>query len=473
MNANASSIAIVGGGIAGMSAALALRSHCPDLAITLFEAKRLTGGRAGSFVDSTTIEPVDYCQHVAMGCCTNLLAMMQHAEIHDAFTRYKALTFHHRDHAPVHFGKTRFLPAPLHLAPSLLRMSYLTWRQRTEVTLATGALMRTKPESLKSTTANDWLIRHHQSANTIRDYWEVVIASALGESSERVSMAAARKVFIDGFLAHPDASDVLVPRLPLAELFGEALPRALEQKNIRVHRSSPIQSVTRTEANKMNLRISGKSVEFDHVILAVPSSAIHKVLSRETAIQAGLPEDRFQNVPSSPITGIHLWFDRPVLNAPHAVLVDTLAQWVFRRDSSSASVGQPSGQHYIQVVISASHRVRQSDSEQVIRQVVDEIKQIFPEAHDAKLLRGRVVTDPQSVFSLSPAVDAIRPASRTALPCLHLAGDFVQTGWPATMEGAVISGRMAASSVAEQQGIKPINEEPGLARNLLCRLLIR
>jgi uncharacterized protein with NAD-binding domain and iron-sulfur cluster len=124
-------------------------------------------------------------------------------------------------------------------------------------------------------------------------------------------------------------------------------------------------------------------------------------------------------------------------------------------------------------VVSASHGVRQSEHKQVIEQVVSEIKQMLPEARDARLLHGRVVTDPQSVFSLSPQVDAIRPAAQTALPCLHLAGDFVQTGWPATMEGAVISGRMAASSVAEHLGSKPIKAVPSLPRTWLCRLIMR
>ena len=463
------SVAIIGGGIAGMSAAFALREQFPDLAITLFEARRATGGRAGSFIDSMSGDQVDYCQHVAMGCCTNLLAMMKQAGIDDAFTRFESLTFHHPKFPAVRFEKSSLLPAPMHLLPSLLRMPYLSWRQRFDVGRATFKLMRLRENSLKNTTALNWLTSNGQSAATIRDYWDVVIASALGESSERVSMAATRKVFIDGFLAHRDASDVLVPRLPLSELFGERLPGALKAVGVDVRSGTAVQSLAIDDQSKASLGVKGATIAFDHVIVAVPYFALNKIIDENTARRAGLPLDRYAGVASSPISGIHLWFDQPVIEAPHAVLVNSLAQWLFRRESDTAGTGL----HYVQVVVSASHALRLRDSEQVIEQVVGEIKHAFPQSSRATLVRGRVVTDPQSVFSITPEVDAMRPTSHTALPCLHLAGDFVQTGWPATMEGATISGRMAASSVAEQLGGTPVVVDSGLPRNLLCRMLVR
>lgn len=461
-------VAIIGGGIAGMAAALALAEHGNRLDITLFESKRFAGGRAGSFVDARTGQNVDYCQHVAMGCCTNLISMMDQAGIDDPFIRYQELTFHHPQHPPSRFAKSRLLPAPFHLVPSLCRLRYLSWFQRYQIARATFALMRSTKEKVSGVTALQWLIKNGQSSSTIRDYWDVVIASALGESCERVSMAAARKVFIEGFLVCPEASDVLVPKLPLAFLFGDAIPAALASRGVTVCTGTKVRSVSQDAASKMTLGFETRSDEFDHVILAVPFFSLSKIISAETALAAGLAPDRYARVPCSPISGIHLWFDRPVMKPPHAVLVGTLAQWVFRRE-----VPIDSADSYVQVVVSASHDLRQLDSGEAISRVVAEIKHAFPEARRATLIRGRVVTDPQSVYSLSPEVDSIRPDASTALPCLHLAGDFVQTGWPATMEGAVISGRMAASSVLQKLGLPNVPLHPGLPRPWLSRYLIR
>jgi squalene-associated FAD-dependent desaturase len=467
-------VAIVGGGLAGMSAALAIRERATNIDITLFESRRITGGRAGSFIEAKTGEKIDYCQHVAMGCCTNLIKMLQLAQLEDAFTRHRDLWFYHPLHAPAHFAKSRLLPVPLHLLPSLIGLPYLSWAQKIEIGRATSTLIRSSAAGLRDMTAKQWLTTHGQSDRTIEDYWEVVIASALGESCKQVSMAAARKVFVDGFIGSRDASDVLIPNAPLATLFGTDLPNAVASRNVNVRTGTLIRKLTNTSDGMMQLDFENQSARFDHVILAVPWFVIAKVLDSSASLAAGLPVDPFANVPCSPITGIHLWFDRPVLDRPSAVLVGTLAQWAFRRDATGPSM-QSEGprEHYVQIVISASHGLRQLDHDQLTNQVVDELRHAFPQSPPAQLIRSRVVTDPQSVFSLRPEVDAVRPQAKTALPCLHLAGDFVQTGWPATMEGAVISGRMAASSLLEQLGYRAVEIDPGLPQPWLARRFIR
>lgn len=470
MTAGRPRIAIIGGGLAGMSAALALRERPGEFEITLYESKRFTGGRAGSFVDPQSGERVDYCQHVAMGCCTNLLAMMKSVGLEDSFTRHRELTFLYPGHRPARFSKSRWLPAPFHLLPSLIRFPYLSWKQSYEISRAMFALMRTPSNVLRPVTAQAWLLAQKQSPHSIRAYWEVVIASALGESYQQVSMAAVRKVFVDGFLSSRDACDVLVPKSPLGHLFGSVLPDVVAQKGVDLRLGTKVRSLTAGNDGSMLLELDKERVVYDHVIVAVPSASISKLLTPDTAHAAGVPRRGFASVPTSPITGIHLWFDQPILDRRHAVLVGTLAQWVF---GQSTERGSDEGSHYIQVVISASHGLRAVGSEELIMQVVRELQQAFPEAAAAKLIRSRVVTDPNAVFSLRPEVNALRPASRTALPCLHLAGDFVQTGWPATMEGAVISGRMAASGVLANIGQPAISICPGLPPSRCARWLIR
>lgn len=472
-------VGIVGGGLAGLAAAQAIRAAAPELPITLFESRRQTGGRAGSFIDPQSREEVDYCQHVAMGCCTNLLAMLDDSGLADVWERYQELTFHSPGSPPSRFAPSRWLPPPLHLLPSLGRLNHLTARQRAEIRRGTWLLMRQSSRSLGQLTASQWLAQSGQSPETIRDYWDVVLVSALGETTAAVSMTPARKVFVDGFLASRGACDVLVPRLSLGELFGHRLPETLRAAGVELRTQSAVrriavsESATTPSAGRLCIELANERWECDQLIVAVPWHQVGKLVDPTLAVRAGIEPETWAAFPSSPISGVHLWFDRPLTDAPHAVLVGTLAQWLFRRRMSPEMNCSPHQGSYHQVVISAARPVRQLSSDQVIRQVVEELKATFPRTADAQLLAARVVTDPQAVFSVSPAVEATRPKTTTRHPSLHLAGDFVQTGWPSTMEGAVISGRQAAHSLLRALGRPGNCLTRGLRPSLLARLLVR
>jgi len=469
-------VVIIGGGLAGLSAAEAIARSGAEAVVTVLESRRMTGGRAGSFLDPVSGQSVDYCQHVAMGCCTNLLSLLDACGLSDTLARYETLSFHHPAAPPSMLAASSWLPAPLHLLPALQSLAYLTRQQRRQIRRGTWRLMRSRTATLQSVVAVDWLRAAGQSEATIGDYWNVIITSALGESCEAVSMAAARKVFVDGFLAARGASDVLIPRPALSDLFGVRLPQVLSslgvsiitQASVRALRLSP--QAKSTERLSIELANLGDTpLEADHAILAVPWHQVQNVIDPALAARAELAVDLWGAFPNSSISGVHLWFDRPITSQPHAVLVGTLAQWLFQREAAETS----SQGHYYQVVISAARSLRAMPHDEVVQRVVEELAAAFPPAATAKLLHSRVVTDPQSVFSIRPEVDAVRPLSRTALPCLHLAGDYVQTGWPATMEGAVISGRMAANGVLRKLGGVPATISDGLPRNWLSRLLIR
>ena len=454
---------IVGGGLAGLSAAETLaRQYGDRFEIVVLESKRSSGGRAGSFADPHSGESVDYCQHVAMGCCTNLIGLLDRCGLAGSMQRYTELQFLHPHHLPSRFAPSRCLPAPLHLAGALAALRYLNRKQRRQIRRGLLAMFRASSGALNSQTAGDWLGAHDQDAETIRVFWDVIVVSALGERTELVSMSAVRKVFVDGFAAARGASDVLVPKIPLAELFGQRLCGAIEQLGVRVMTSTPVQRV----ADRVIETSDATRFDAEHVIVAVPWHAIANLFSQ--AILPGV--DRYAQIPASPITGLHLWFDRELTDRPHAVMVGTIAQWLFRNPTYLRSA---SSDCYYQVVISASHQARTLPKEQLVKTVVTELRHAFPAAKQAKLLRSRIVTDPMSVFSNRPEVDAIRPPSRTPLPWLHLAGDWIATGWPATMEGAVISGRMAAQSVATREGWGNIEIDPGLRRSWLSRWVIK
>jgi Uncharacterized conserved protein len=195
-------------------------------------------------------------------------------------------------------------------------------------------------------------------------------------------------------------------------------------------------------------------------IVAVPWRAAEKL------VPAVMPKGS-DAISGSPITAVHLWFDRPVIDLPHAVLLGTLSQWVFRagNDDGSAERG------YCQVVISGSHDLLGADRSQLRDSVVDELRRLFPQAREARLLDSRIVTDPQAVVSVRPGIEAVRPAAATDVPNLFLAGDWTATGWPSTMEGAVRSGRLAASACLSACGAPQTTLTPDLPRGRLVRLL--
>jgi hypothetical protein len=179
----------------------------------------------------------------------------------------------------------------------------------------------------------------------------------------------------------------------------------------------------------------------------------------------GLVPDADERLAGSPITAVHLWFDRDVVDVPHAVLVGRVSQWVFRAEDAAAAPG------YCQVVISASRGLLGGDRERLVETVVGELGDVFPRTREATLLQAKVVTDPTAVLSVRPGVEAVRPPARTTIPNLFLAGDWTATGWPSTMEGAVRSGRLAAFEAARCLGRAAAPLVADLPKNPLVRLI--
>mgnify|MGYP006283538617 CR=1 FL=1 len=299
----------------------------------------------------------------------------------------------------------------------------------------------------------------------IRLFWQPVLESALGESIDLVSVSAARKVAVDGFLANPSAADLHVPTEPLGVLFGDRLLEWLRGRGVRIETGSPVQGIEREEGLVRGVDRPQGRIACDGAVVAVPWRAAARLVP-DLVAEA---DERFA---ASPITAVHLWFDRQPIDLPHAVLVGRVSQWVFR---SEAAAGAP-GDGYCQVVISASRGLLGGDRDRLVATVVGELREVFPAARTAALLASRVVTDPTAVLSVRPGVDAHRPLAATTVPNLVLAGDWTATGWPSTMEGAVRSGRLAAAALLP--AVAPTGFAgsrapltPDLPRGLLARLL--
>ncbi|KLU07934.1 Phytoene desaturase, pro-zeta-carotene producing [Rhodopirellula islandica] len=480
-------VVVIGGGIAGLSAAEALsRTQAfgrGELQVELLDSRHQTGGRAGSFVEPTTGQTVDYCQHVAMGCCTTLLDLLQRLELLSQFQRYEELTFYHPQHGFSRFRPSPWLPPPLHLASSLSSLKHLTGSNRRQIRSALWRLMRIQESDLIDVTALEWLQANGQSEDTRTKFWDVILVSALGDVPQRVSMAAARKVMIDGFAGARNASDVWVPKRPLSEIFGESFREPLSRRGVRFELGDAVRGMRWDEGSERWIieRSSGESRTADHVVVATPWHVSRRWFPDLWGKQAGLTpsekEDWELPFASSPITGIHLWLDRSLTPLPHVVMVGTLAQWFFQEPIEQAEQSSRAEGVYHQVVISGRHAGSDWPKEKLVAEVVRELSQAFPESGTPQIRKSRVVTDPHAVFCVSPTTQGCRPESKTSRPGLHLAGDAVATGWPATMEGAAISGQMAAKSVVESLGQQVENEgievPVGLKRGWLARRLIR
>jgi squalene-associated FAD-dependent desaturase len=433
-------VVIVGGGLAGLAAAAALADEGLD--ITLLEARRKVGGRAASFEDPVAGGLVDACQHVAMGCCTNFLDLCRRAGLADALRQDRTLFFIGPDGERAACTPSRWLPAPLHLAPLLLGMRHFSFREKVALALGMVRLARVRGgDAVGAQTARAWLESAGQPSRVIDLFWQPVLESALGESIDLVSVAAARKVAVDGFLAHREAADLYVPTVPLGELFGDSLATWLGARGVRVRPGRTVTGIERDGTGRACAVVYGdEKIPCDAVVVALP----WKQAARLVPDLVPAAEDRLAG---SPITAVHLWFDRDVVDLPHAVLVGRVSQWVFRADDAAG--GAPG---YCQVVISASRGLFEGDRGRLLDAVVAELREVFPAARAAKLVDSRIVTDPTAVLSVRPGVESARPPAQTPIENLFLAGDWTATGWPSTMEGAVRSGRLAAEAVLAKVG---------------------
>jgi squalene-associated FAD-dependent desaturase len=304
-------------------------------------------------------------------------------------------------------------------------------------------------EARSEITMSEWLLQQGQSEAARERFWTVVLVSALSESLERISVAAARKVFVDGFLASRDAYVVEVPRVPLDELYGRTA-EWLEQRGATIHRSTTVKGLDVQGPKVVGLRMAdGQRLPCDVVVVAVPWRRLPDVLST-TSEDVLSPLRGSATLEASPISSLHLWFDRSLSPLSHAVLVGRLSQWVFHHETTRKD--SQAQESYYQVVISASRDLLHRDRNEVRDEVLADLAAIWPETARANLLRWRLVTQHEAVFSPLPGIASKRLPQTTALENLFLAGDWTQTGWPATMESAVRSGYLAAEKVLESLG---------------------
>jgi squalene-associated FAD-dependent desaturase len=460
-----SGVVIVGGGLAGLAAAVALTSR--GVGVTLLESRPRLGGRASSIIDQETGQTIDNCQHVAMGCCTNFLHFCETIGCSDLLERERELYFI----GPPQSGKRppcvtfrgAALPAPLHLASSLAAMPWLTLWDKIKLGFALRSMAR-QPANAPDESCAKWLQRQHQSPAACEYFWHTVLVSALSESLDRISVRHARKVFVDGFLMNRNGWEVTVPRVPLAEIYDDRLMSWLRERGSDVRLKAGVKKLVEAADGRIGLveLRSGERISGAEFILAVPQNLVAIVVPDSLAAHEQVR--RLDRIETAPIASVHLWFDRPLTEFPHAVLLGRLSQWVFNRGSTERG-------HYLQVVISAAFELATQTESDIVQRVSAELISVWPEAAEAKLLYGRLITEHRAVFSPQPGVDGLRPPQQSPIANLQWAGDWTLTGWPATMEGAVRSGYLAAENVLRRLGRSEQLLQPNLPTEWLARWL--
>lgn len=467
-------VAVIGGGLAGIQVAGHLARHgCKTV---LYEARQRLGGRVGSFDDTGSAKPIDYCQHVGMKCCKELLRWIRDQGQREDWVEQSELHFRSRS-GKSFCVKAWPLPAPYHLAGLVLRWPDLSMLDRIAIARGLLALMRQRPGGeFESEFALDWLRARGQSARAIDRFWTTILVSALGEQLPRVRMGAVRKVMVDGFAASRDAYHLFVPQRPLSELVDRTSQKILGESGVECLLGAVVQGIERSEEGKWGVKVRGGKTEegFDAVVIAVPWHRLGSLLSEGdlTTLEWGESKKeswhRAREMDAAPITGVHTWWSEAWLPSPHAILIDRMSQWVFPgigeseqgvRGAKIQGTGEKCVEVYYQVVISGSRDLPKGDTDTILRAVEHDLREVFPEIQrsGAQMLRGRVVTDPQSVFSDFGAeqgrVESGRlPIGMAATQGLVFAGDWTDTGWPATMEGALRSGSLAAECVLEILG---------------------
>ncbi len=466
-----STLAVVGGGLAGLAAAVAAVER--GLRVELFEQRPHLGGRAGSFRDPVAGCTIDYCQHAALGCCTNFLDLCRRTGLDTALESHRTLHFISAAGECFDLSPSTWLPAPLHLLPALPHFRLLSFSERLHVCEAMLRLVRWQPTSADDDHSfSVWLRQLRQSKQAVACFWQPIVVSALAESLDRVSLTAARQVFVDGLLAHPHAADIWLPNVPLAELFDRRLGKWLTERGVIVHRHTSVRCLEGSAEGVSELVLAdGTRRSFDSVVLALPWRTARSVLAAPLA--AALPKlNKLDKIEALPITAVHLWLDRQVVFLRHAMMVERLSQWMFQHDHASLLADPKKPGFYYQIVISGNS-VLGYHRQDIMAAVFRDLQVIWPVARDAKVLHWRVVTQPRAVFSMQPGVDQLRAGQTTPVDNLFLAGDWTQTGWPSTMEGAVRSGYRAVEALLRSQRRVEHIEQNDLPRNLLLRWLTR
>lgn len=470
------SIAVLGGGLAGIAAAVRLSQRgCP---VTLIETRKKLGGRATSFVDPTSKEVLDNCQHVLVGCCTSLMDLYRRLGVADKIEWHRKLYFwcpldNEPSQAVVDVLDRDDLPAPFHMSAALMAFRSLSLFEKMAISRAMLKMMhmgREGREKLHDISFAQWLDEQKQPRGAIEKFWAVVVISAINELPERMAAPYAIHVFQDAFMASERGYEMGLPAVPLVQLY-DAAQHVIERAGGRVLLGRSVESIRFESGRTAGISLDeGESLAADVVVSALPFERLVKICP-PAMLDADPRIKPMESTAHSPIVGIHLWLagadsngkPAPVMDLPHLVLMRGNVQWIFNKGWDDAVGGQ-----HLHAVISAAHHLVDKPAEELAQMAAAECRAALDDcggaaairAKHATLVHHKVVKEKRATFSAAPGLEKLRPTAASPVEGFFLAGDWCKTGWPATMEGAVRSGYLAAEAVCQRHALPERGDGP-------------
>ena len=476
-----SRVIVIGGGLAGLAGAVALADA--GLRVELYERRPILGGRASSFIHPSSGERVDNCQHVLLGCCVNLLDFYARLGVRDRIAFHRTIPFIDESRRVSVIGPSR-LPPPLHLVPSFLRLRTMGFRDKLSIVRTVAGMIRhvmrqrktDYPDALHAAEAPSpdsmatWLETHGATGRAVEAFWKPFLISALNDELDDIDAEYGIRTAVRAFLINRRGYEVGLPAIPLGDLYAPCIDY-IEQRGGRVVLDQGIAGISTDGGRVASVSLrDGSSVEAGAYLSALPFDVLCRLLPENHAshpyfaILGGLSV--------SPITAVHVWFDRPVTELDYAAVIGRRIQWIFNqsiRDPEAFSTGGTGA--YLGLVVSASDAWMKIPQQEIIDQAMEDLEDLLPAVRQAELLKAVVVKEGRATFAPRPGCDALRPGPTSPLSNLFVAGDWVQTGWPATMESAVRSGYQAAEALLRTRGERTRVLKPELPGEGLMRWL--
>jgi len=433
-------VVVVGGGLAGLAAGLEAADR--GAAVTLLERRPRLGGATWSFERKGI--SYDNGQHVFLRCCTAYLAFLERIGSIGDVTIQKRLSIPVlRPGRKAGTIRRTLGPAPLHLAPALLGYPHISLRARLKVLAAGRALRKLDPEdpTLDRVSFGDWLAARGQPAEAVERFWDLVVLPTVNVHAREASLKLAAKVFVTGLLTDAASADIGWASVPLSVLHGDAGRRALEARGAEVVTRAAVSAVRSGSGQRPSVAVSGGSVEADSVVVAVPHDVVGSMLP-----SGAVPfQDRLDRLGVSPIVNVHLVYDRPITNLPMFAAVGSDIQYVFDR---TGAAGLDDGRQCLSVSLSAADSHLGASAPDLVKHFVAEMERLLPAAAEAVVTESMVTREPRATFRGETGTHPLRAPTECELPGVFVAGAWSDTGWPATMEGAVRSGVEAGRRAA-------------------------
>jgi hydroxysqualene dehydroxylase len=450
MSEDAFDVVVVGAGFAGLSAASAIAEA--GMRVLVLDARPQLGGRATAFVDRESGELVDNGQHVLFGCYRETFAFLRRVGAEDNVRLQPSLVVPFLDT----LGRRSELrcpplPSPLHLLAAVLDWDPMPWPERLSV-LRLAAPLRAARRELNRTgrvsisppglTVSEWLRAHRQGARLQRWLWEPLALAALNQPPEVASAAPFVRVLAEMFGSDATAAAIALPLRPLHQMYAEPARTYIVANRGAVRTNAPARVVTDTES-VLGVEVRGEPIACKRVVAAVPWFSLRALFGAEVPSALHDTVESAQSRGSMPIVTVNLWYDRAVMDEPFVGLPGRAMQWVFDKRLAFGSSSS-----HLSLVASGAEALARQDAPALVARAAEEVAQALPAARDARLLRGTVIREKRATFSLAPGQPA-RPGTWTGVNGLVLAGDWIDTGFPGTIESAVISGHRAARAVLD------------------------